>query len=385
MKNQKTASLAVVGKALAVAICLACLCMSAVAASYEQTNLVSDISGIAKFTDPNLKNSWGIAFSGSSPIWIGDNGTGVSTVYLGTGQAFKVNGQPLVVAIPSPGNAGCTNPPSSTPTGVVVNGTTGFVVTGSNGVGGPAAFIFATEDGTISGWNPKANFGCAVLKVDHSDTAVYKGLAIATTSNGTFIYATNFREGMVEMYDSNFHAAGTFTDGDLVSLGFAPFGIQEVKNRIFVTFAKQDDAKHDDVAGPGLGYVDEFKTDGTFIRRFASQGPLNSPWGIALAGNDFEQFSGRLLIGNFGDGTINAFSLATGNFVGTLRDVHNDPIVIGGLWGLKFGMDGANNGPTSTLFFTAGINGEGDGLFGKITAIECEIEIKHGRGHDDDH
>ena len=190
------------------------------------------------------------------------------------------------------------------------------------------------------------------------------------------LYATNFNSGMVEMFNSSFGPAGTFTDQQLTGLGFAPFGIQTIGNNLYVTFAKQNDKKHDDVAGPGNGYVDEFDANGTLLRRFASQGALNSPWGIALAGRDFGQFSGRLLVGNFGDGAINAFSLKTGTFLGTLRDVHGDQIVIGGLWGLKFGLGGANNGPTNTLFFTAGINHEGDGLFGKITPIDCEIEIE---------
>jgi uncharacterized protein (TIGR03118 family) len=380
MKTRKAVWPLVVAKSASIALCLVCFCMSAVAESYEQTNLVSDIFGIARVTDLNLKNSWGIAFSGSSPIWIADNGTGFSTIYRGDGQPVQINGQQFMVAIPSPGAAGCASPPSSAPTGVVFNGSTNFVVSGAV-ASGPAIFIFDTEDGTISGWNPQANFGCAVLKVDHSDSAVYKGLAIGTSDKGAFIYASNFRAGVVEMYDSNFRPAGTFTDSALVSLGFAPFGIQNVKNRIFVTFAKQDDAKHDDVAGPGNGYVDEFDTNGNFIRRFASQGPLNSPWGIALAGRDFGHFTGRLLIGNFGDGTINAFSLATGRFIGTVRDVLDNPIVIGGLWGLKFGMGGANNGPTNTLFFTAGINHEGDGLFGMITVIHGEGEHEHEHEH----
>lgn len=354
-------------------------------AGYLQTNLVSDISGIARVTDPNLVNPWGLAYGPTSPFWVSDNGAGVSTLYNGQGQPQDPfhTGSPLVVTIAPPANS----PPgtTATPTGVVFNGTTGFVVSGPNG-SGPARFIFATEDGTISGWSPAADATHSILEVDHSDVpaglgSVYKGLAMATDPAGhTNIYATNFRVGTVDVFDQNFQPvihAGAFQDTTLPA-GFAPFGIQTINNHLFVTYALQNSEKHDDVAGPGNGFIDEFTADGTLMRRFASMGPLNSPWGMAVAPGNFGRFSNDLLVGNFGDGRISAFNLKTGRFKGQLTDIFGNPIVIGGLWGLKFG-NGATAGPTNTLFFSAGIGDESHGLFGSIQFVAVGL-----RGHDSD-
>ena len=340
---------------------------------YQQTNLVSDLPNIAAHQDPNLLNPWGLSHSSTSPWWVSDNGAGVSTLYNGDGTA-----RPLVVSIPPPANspAGTT----AAPTGNVFNGTSGFVVATATGAG-PSLFIFATEDGTISGWNPQADPTHAILAVDRSTVsqggfvgAVYKGLAIASNASGTFIYATNFRFGTVEMFDSTFHLVKSFTDSKLANTCplpnqcYAPFGIQNLGGNLYVTFALQDAAHHDDVSGPAHGFVDVFDTSGNLIRRLISHGRLNSPWGLALAPADFGLFSNALLVGNFGNGRINAFDLNTGEFLGQLRDQTNTPITIDGLWGLAFGND-ANAGKHNELFFTAGINDEADGLFGKITFV----------------
>jgi uncharacterized protein (TIGR03118 family) len=320
---------------------------------FQQTNLVSDIPGMAQFTDPNLINPWGITSSATSPFWISNNNSGTSTLYNGAGNKI-----PLTVTIPGPGGA------QGTPTGVVFNGTSGF-----NG----SVFIFATEDGTIAGWNPGVDLFNAHTFVDNSNIppgngAVYKGLAIGNDAAGqTLIYATNFRAGTIDVFDSNFTAtklAGSFTDPNLPS-GYAPFGIQEIGGKLYVTYALQDSAKHDDVAGKGHGFVDVFSNDGVLQRRFASRGVLDSPWGLALAPPDMGGGS-TLLVGNFGNGHIDAFDLNSGISLGPLLNTNFQPVTISGLWGLRFG-NGHTAGPKDTLFFTAGINDEADGLFGTLT------------------
>jgi uncharacterized protein (TIGR03118 family) len=256
---------------------------------------------------------------------------------------------------------------------VVFNDTAQFVVSKA-GKSGPALFIFATEDGTISGWNPFVDSTHAILAVDRSQVglgAVYKGLASGSHNNQGFIYATNFRFGTVEMFDAQFHLVTSFTDATLASTCplpgqcFAPFGIRNINGNLFVTYALQKPGKHDDQEGPGNGFVDIFNTAGNLLSRFASQGTLNSPWGLALAPANFGPFSNHLLVGNFGDGRINAFALPTGSFSGQLADERGSPIKISGLWGLTFG-NGSLAGDTNKLFFTAGINEESDGLFGRI-------------------
>jgi uncharacterized protein (TIGR03118 family) len=341
--------------------------------SYLRTNLVSDIAGVANFTDSNLVNAWGIVNAGDTgPIWIADNGTGVSTLYTGEGIAFPAN-SPLVVTIPTPPNsrAGAV----ASPTGTVFNATSSFVVS-AGGKSGASRFIFATEDGTISGWNPAVDPTNAILAVNNSGPgasadrthlgSVYKGLAIGNNGSADFIYATNFRNGVVEMYNAQFQLVKSFTDAGIPS-GFAPFGIRNINNKLFVTYAKQNPEKHDDVAGPGNGFIDIFDLNGNLLSQFASHGTLNSPWGLALAPSSFGEFSNALLVGNFGDGRINAFNLGSGQFLGQLQDTFGNPMRINGLWGLNFG-NGAHEAPTTTLFFTAGIGDEGHGLFGAIAA-----------------
>jgi uncharacterized protein (TIGR03118 family) len=352
------------------------------------TNLTADLPGVAPNTDPVLRNAWGVAFTpAASPFWIADNASGCSTLYDGTGAKVA-----LQVAIPLPPDnsvpsTACQpasaqkNPPPPTPaapTGVVWNPTTspttGFLVPGTNI---PASFIFDTEDGTLSAWagaipDPTR----AVIAVDNSGSgAVYKALAPGINAQGVFLFATNFSAGTIDVFAPNgsagFRSAtnqeipGDFTDPYLPP-GFAPFGIQNLDGDLFVTYAKQNSDKHDDVPGPGNGFVDVFDTDGHLLRRFASRGPLNSPWGVARASFAFGRFSGDILIGNFGNGKIHAFE-SDGNFRGTLRDSTGKPLVIDGLWTLTLG--GGRNSRSDTLYFTAGPNDETNGLFGTITPV----------------
>lgn len=338
---------------------------------YQQTNLVSDIAGVAKFTDPNLVNPWGMSHSPTSPWWISDNNAGVSTLYDGFGKAV-----PLVVTIPpAPGSPAGT---LGAPTGNIFNPVNSsnpndFLVSG-NGNSGASIFIFATEDGTISGWNPGVNPTNAIIAVNRSTVgagAVYKGLTFGQSGSHDFIYATNFRFGTVEQFDANFHLVRSFTDPALASTCplpnqcFAPFDIKNVGGKLYVTFALQNAARHDDVAGPGNGFVDVFDTSGHLLNRLISRGNLNSPWGLALTPSNFGQFSNDLLVGNFGDGHINAYDPNTGAFLGQPTSKTGNPILIDGLWGLTFG-NGSGAGETDELFFTAGIGGEAHGLFGKI-------------------
>jgi len=326
---------------------------------YQQHNLVSDGAVPADLVDPNLVNAWGLVSSPTSPWWISDNGTGRSTLYnVNTGAI------PLVVTVPGAiGKQG-------TATGVVFNGGSGFVV--NNGAGtSPARFIFASEDGSISGFRGVP----VVIAVDNSASgAVYKGLAIDNPTAGNFLYASNFHAGTVDVFDNHFnpvHMAGAFTDPHLPA-GYAPFGIQNIGGTIYVTYALQDADKHDDVRGEGHGFVDAFDTRGNLIRRVASKGELNSPWGLALAPADFGRFSNDLLVGNFGNGRVHGFDPGrlegNGEFQhrGPLHAAEGPPIAIQGLWALGFGKGAANNGPTNTLFFTAGPDDEQHGLFGTL-------------------
>jgi uncharacterized protein (TIGR03118 family) len=328
---------------------------------YQVTNLVSNQSGKAPVTDPNLVNPWGISYSPMGPFWVSDNGTGLSTLYDGQGNIV-----PLVVTVPPP--AGGT---TSAPTGTVYNSNSSDFVVSENKKSGGSSFLFDTEDGTISGWNPNVDPTNAILAVDNSSSgAVYKGLAIATNGSGTFLYATNFHAGTVDVFDKNFAPAklsGSFSDPSLPK-GYAPFGISSIGGNLFVTYAKQDKAKHDDVPGLGHGFVDIFDTNGNLIKRLVTQGQLDSPWGLALAPASFGVFSNDLLVGNFGNGHINAFDPNSGALLGPLMNKKGKADKISGLWGLMFG-NGGQAGQKNQLFFTAGPNHESNGLFGMITAM----------------
>jgi uncharacterized protein (TIGR03118 family) len=338
--------------------------------TYRQTNLVSNIPGVAATTDPNLVNSWGIARSATSPWWVNDNGTGVSTLYNGLGQPFPV-ATPLVVTVPLPSAPGSAT--SSTPTGIVFNNFSGFNV--SPGV--PAKFIFVTEDGTISAWNSGTT---ATLKVDNPTFAagtgpVFKGAALATNGTSNFLYVANFRRGTVDVFDSNFAPvtlAGTPFTVPAPHIGppagYSPFNVANIGGKLYVTYALLNtDTLLDDVAGQGHGFVEVFNPDGTFVMSLQDGLWFNSPWGVTLAPSNFGVFSRMLLVGNFGSGQIAAFDPVSGAFQGLLRDSFNDPIAISGLWGIGFG-NGGSAGPTNSLFFAAGLNGESDGLFGTLTA-----------------
>ncbi len=313
---------------------------------YNQQNLVSDIPGMASHTDPNLVNPWGLTFSATSPIWVSDNGSGLSTLYMGNGVAL-----PLVVTIPGTGGV------PGAPTGVVFNGGADFK---------GDRFIFATEGGTIAGWQS----GTTAATEATTTNAVYKGLALGTVGGAAELFAANFAAGTVDVFSNAYAPLSVpFVDPTLPA-GYAPFNIVDLGNLLYVTYALQDAAKHDDVAGPGHGFVDIYTTGGVLVKRLISDGALNSPWGMALAPPSFGPLGGDLLIGNFGDGTINAYNPTTGALLGTLTDTNGNPIVNQGLWGLAFG-NGAQGTSTGTLYFTAGIPGpdhiEDHGLFGSLT------------------
>jgi uncharacterized protein (TIGR03118 family) len=343
---------AFLGRRAVIFLLLAPFCISASvqAQHYQQTNLVSDVPGLAPVTDANLVNPWGLASSATSPWWVADNGTGVSTLYNGAGVK-----QALTVTIPPPTGG---SPPSA-PTGVVFNGNS------ANFDG--ARFIFVTEAGTIAAWSSGT---IAVTKFASLTKAIYKGVTIAKANGTDFLYVANFYDGRIDVFDTTFSPtsvpAGAFTDPEIPP-GFAPFNVQELNGNLFVAFAKQDEDKEDEVAGPGLGYADIFDPNGNLVLRLRSGHWMNAPWGVALAPDSgFGWANGRLLVGQFGSGEIATFDLEHGNFHGMLRGAKGRPLAIEGLWAIRFG-NGANAGPQTTLFFTAGIDDEEHGLFGKIT------------------
>jgi uncharacterized protein (TIGR03118 family) len=339
--------------------CVGAVALAAPAAAqkdnaYVQHNLVSDTGEIpAVLHDTHLINSWGIAASSTSPWWIANADSGFSTVYNTSGPLPALQ---LLVTVPGE------------PTGTVFNGGSGFQLV--SGVTTSAArFLFASEDGTISGWNPTVDLAQAmVVFTSPNPGASYKGLAIAlNTARGDVLYAADFHNAHVDIIGADLHlvdAPGAFVDPNLPA-GYAPFGIQNINDRIFVAYAKQDEDAEEEVAGEGLGYVDVFDSAGGFIRRVASRGALNAPWGIALAPANFGRFSGDLLVGNFGNGRINAFDGQTFEPRGHLKRPDHKPIVIDGLWGIGFG-NGGGAGPATTLFFAAGPDEETHGLFGRL-------------------
>jgi uncharacterized protein (TIGR03118 family) len=360
---------------------------------FSQSNLVSDDQTghlNAQIQDPNLINPWGVAFGPTTPFWVNNNGTGTATLYSvdpetnATAAFPTAPSPPLVVTIAPPkAVSGVT---TASPTGIVFNSDQSGFNVNVNNTDQPASFIMDTEDGTISAWNTNSGTQ-TMLEVDNSADpahgdgslppqdqtegvgAVYKGLAIGTQQNGTtLLYASNFRHGTVDVFNDQWQQVNSLTDGNIPA-GFAPFNAQVLGGDLFVTFAKQDAFKHDPVAGSGNGFVDEFSLGGQFVARVASNGPLNSPWGLAIAPTDFGKFGGDLLVGNFGDGTISAFDLQNNDkFMGKLLGVDGKPITIGDLWTLTPG-NGGLAGSKGEIFFTAGVQNESFGLFGAISPV----------------
>jgi uncharacterized protein (TIGR03118 family) len=314
--------------------------------TYQVTNLVTNpTSGLtAAHTDKNLKNAWGIAFNPTAFAWVADNGTGVSTLYDGSG-----NANPLVVKIPS-----ANGTDDGTPTGIVFNGGAGFNVT-KGGVSAPARFIFVSEDGVISGWSPTLDMNNAIPAMPTQD-AVYKGVTIAQNGTAQFLYATDFEHRKIDVFDSSFKPAtgfgGKFKDPG-IPVDYGPFNVQNILGNLYVTYAKTQPGSEDEAHGKGLGFVDVYDADGNLLSHLVQHGKLNAPWGVALAPSGFGKFSNRLLVGNFGDGTINAYDPHTGGHKGTLKGANGKPLMIDGLWALVFG-NGFLGQPTDTLFFSAG-------------------------------
>ena len=333
-----------VSKALLVLAAASFIATSAQADSYSWQNLQSDIHGVATNTDPNLVNPWGMApNSAGTVIWVSDNGTGVSTLYKKDGTAV-----PLVVNIP-----GKDDHKTGNPTGMLRNDTSFFNVT-KNGKSKPAIFIFVSEDGTISGWNPNLDQNNAIVAVKGKGDNIYKGVTMGVANGHNFLYATNFHRGEVDVYDENFKLVkkSGFSDPSLPKK-FAPFGIRNINGQIYVTYAMQGPGEKDDVAGPGNGFINIFDTSGNFVKRLVSNGNLNSPWGLALIEGD------ELWVGNFGDGIINNYDPTTGAFLGTINRADGTPLQFDGLWDMLPLGDG--------VYFTAGIADEEHGLFGLIT------------------
>jgi uncharacterized protein (TIGR03118 family) len=336
------------GLTVAALVVVVPLPAGAAAGGYTQTNLVSDQPGVAQKTDPNLVNAWGMSHGPNTPIWVSDNGTDVSTLYNGDVNGSPVAVVPLVVSIPG-----------GAPTGQVFNDTTAFTLPGTTTV---SRFIFIGEDGDLSAWAG----GTAATLVHHTDGAIYKGLALAHSPSGPMLLAANFGANKIDVFDSTFapvSSDGLFSDPTLPA-GYAPFNVAEIGGQIFVTYALK--GGEDDIAGPAHGFVDVYTTSGAFVKRFASHGVLNSPWGITIAPANFGQFSGDLLIGNFGDGRIHAFDPNTGEVLGILRGTSGKPLAIDGLWGLIVGDP--SSGGVDSVWFSAGPDEESHGLLGTLRA-----------------
>ncbi len=331
------------------------------AVTVSQTNLVSDIPGVARTTDVHLINPWGMSESPTSPVWVSDNGTDVSTLYAGGTGGGPLNPVPLVVKIPA-----------GAPTGQVFNGSRDFVVHAKDGSSGPAVFLFDSEAGVISGWNPAVptppagGISTRAIRAASVPGAVYKGLAIGQTSTGSFLYAANFTQGRIDVFDSNFtrlHRPGAFRDPDLPA-GYAPFNVTNLGGRLYVTYGKQQAGSTDEADGPGLGLLDVYSLSGRFIKRLVSHGPLNAPWGLDLAPSSFGALAGDLLVGNFGDGRIYLVDPRSGAMRGTLVNPDGNPIAIDGLWALINGNGTA--GDRDQVLFSAGIAAEAHGLLGTL-------------------
>jgi uncharacterized protein (TIGR03118 family) len=352
---------------LRLSLVLGCACSWSTlvfAQHYNQTNLVSDLPDMAAVQDTNLVNPWGLSRGSGSPWWVSDNGAGVSTLYTGDGTIV-----PLVVTIPPAEGSS----EGGKPTGTVYNGTADFALPS----GGPAAFIFVAEDGTISGWNG----GNAAVVVSTKDKSVYKGVAIASFRGAHYLYVANFSKRRIDVFDTKFnkvHLGEEAFEDERLPRSFSPFNIQNIGDSLYVAFAKLDRATNDEVAGAGLGFVDVFTPGGRLVRRLQHGDWLNAPWGLVMASGDFGRFSHHILVGQFGSGQIAAYNAATGRFVGRLRNASDEPLTIDGLWALSFG-NGNKAGSATTLFFTAGIQDEAHGLFGTLTPAPDELLLGNGQ------
>ena len=331
------------------------LALSAPKPHFERHDLLSDGFTAAPNVDTNLVNPWGLASSPTGPFWIASNDSG-------TAQIVRADGSMVAPDVLVPADQ------SAKPTGLVFHGGDGFVVEEA-GVSAPSRFLFVTEDGRLLGWNPMVNQANAIVAVDNRGSgSAYTGAALADVGGRTFLYVANFGEGTIDVFDSNFAPAGSFGDRDAPT-NFHPFGIAAIDERIYVTFAERDPATGEDVTGPGKGFIDVFTPNGTLEEHFVSRGELNAPWGLVVAPGGFGPFSHTLLVGNFGDGRILSYNIHNGRFRGALEDGNGQPIVIEGIWGLRFGNGGMAGDPRD-LYFTAGIEDESHGVFG-------EIELTH--------
>ena len=326
--------------------------------AYLARDLVSDQAGVAPVRDPNLVNAWGIARSPTGgAFWVSSEGADRSTLYVGDVGGSALTKASLEVDIPG-----------GHPTGVVFNNTTDFVV--SNGVlSGQALFIFASTTGWVTGWNPTVSMMTAEVAFQAPDGAIYTGMALANNGSGNFLYLADFHNAKIDVLDGSFDPislAGSFDDPTLPA-GYAPFNVAAIGGKLYVAYAKQDAAAEEEITGPHLGFVDVFDLDGHFDQRLVSRGRLNAPWAMVVAPANFGDFGGALLVGNFGDGRINAYDPTTGASRGTLSESRGHPLEIDGLWGLVFG-NGVTAGDAATLYYAAGPDDETHGLFGKITA-----------------
>ena len=337
---------------------------TASAQQYQETNLVSNSSQAGATTiDPNLVNPWGIARSSTGPFWVSDQVKGVSTIYDGSGKpAF-----PVLVTIPSSGQNA-----AGSPTGIVFNGSSDFAVES----GKPAIFIFASLDGTISGWNPQANPTVAIQKVQATPGSVLTGATIAQSKGQNLLYVTDVHEGKIRAFDTNFSPvklrAGAFRDHRL-SDKFVPFNVQNIGGNLYVAFAKQNAAKNFVDFGADLGTVDVFSPEGDVLLQLQRGSWFNAPWGLVQASTDFGTFSHSIIVGQFGSGEILAFDAVTGQFQGKLEDQNSNPISIPGLWALTFGAGNANSGAPNQLFFSAGIDQGKGGLFGFLSPVTADL------------
>lgn len=327
------------------------------------TRQVSDQTGRAPVIDSNLVNAWGLSQAPGGPLWVSNNGTDTSTLYDANSFA-KI---PLTVSVPG------------APTGTTFVGIDGAFNISSGGVSGRTVFAFATEDGRIEGWNPTVSATQALVAVNESASgSIFKGLTLGTSDAGPRLFAADFAHGVVSMYDTSFNKVGSFTDPHLPA-DYTPFNVQNLDGQIYVTFAKREPGAADETAGRGLGFVDVFDTSGHLVKRLIQEGKLNAPWGLAIAPKTFGKFAGALLVGNFGDGDINAYDVKTGKFLGAVRDEHHQ-ISIDGLWAL-------HTGPNGTITFSAGPDDESHGLIGSIAARHAGFDhdevigLNEMRGH----